>query len=526
MSSLKNKKVRIAAALMPVFALAVLSLTGCGSQLLPCDGNPGGSGGIKSPVVINYVVNNPLTFQDNREGNGTEFDYSYLTVDGLKNEEIEQAVNARIKEVFAGLLIRDIPPYRGIRVRISEGAEIIHEQVFTNVVGNFNNILSITFHKYVTYQNPTPVGYSERGAAEKDPAYYDSMSYVSEMETLNFDLNTGEEIKLKDLFCDDVDHRELLNGYMSRYLAESHADEEGYYMGPYSGVKLVEPFRGLSEDQLFSISPNGIGFVFDYRTPQFDTESMAANPSINFGEFGDTIAVTERFYDEAVNIYASEAPPVKSLIFKGDKNDVGGNEYRQEGGVHISRNWRWSSGLPAEIKIRLEEMSRVDQKAVNRLKEYFSGMSEKEINDAGGGYYDLSVSGQRIGSFINIYKYSFTYTPQFGEEVFDGHCYDSGTLKEISLADIFKEGYDYKPVIMEAVRKAIEDHDNSSGGPAEKTYSEAQYEEVFNQIDGFQLSTDSIEMNIILPDREFRAASLHLYISYEDLGCDNMNIFR
>ncbi|HWQ80134.1 MAG TPA: hypothetical protein VN381_15000 [Anaerovoracaceae bacterium] len=491
--------------------LGLLSFTGCGDEALLSGGS-----GINSPISINYIVNNPLTFQEHKEGDGAEFEYIYLTVDGLKDEEIEQSINGRIKAVFDSLCVRDLPPYRGIKRSIAEGAEIIREQVYASVTGNFNNILSITIYKNVSYRNPSDLVYSEN---EKE--YYIDMRSINEEETLNFDLNTGKEITLADLFCDDVDYMKLINERMSSYLAKNRADEEGWwYTGLYTGIKLVESFKGLSEDQAFSVSPYGITLVFDYRTPQFDTEFLAPGAMFNFSEFGDTIAVTERFYDEEENIYASEEPPVKSLALKGNTNDVAGDKSWREGGVTVYLSWRYSSGLPEEIGKRVEEMAKVNQETLDEAKAYFNGMSEAEINETGEGYYDVSVTAGRYGRYINISRYAGVYLPQYGGQENENHCYDSGTLEELELADLFTEGYDYKPVVMAAIRRTIALNDqNYNGEPAKD-------EAAYNQINGFELDTDSIGLYIDNPEPGDRTYPLHLNIPYTDFGCDNMTIFR
>jgi len=506
--TIKRKR---AAALALAAGLLLLSLTGCGGQSIPAGGT-----GIISPVVINYTINNPLTIEEHREGDGEEFDYDYITIDGLKDENVEQSINNRIKEVFDGLRVQDLPPYRGIKAAIEEDAVITREQIFTNVTGNFNHILSISMSKYVSYQNP-----SDRVYPKKERDYYTDMVHLSEVETLNFDLNTGKEISLKDLFCDDVDYMDLINDHMSRYLAENNASEEGYYSFYYSGLKQVESFKGLSENQKFAVYPYGIALVFDYETPQFDTEFSAVTVMFNFSEFGDRIAVTERFYSEEENIFTSEEPAVKALAIKEMNYDVSGNDSRQDGNVYIYRYWRWSSDLPAEIRNRLEEMLTVDQQAVDEANKFFQGMSEAEINEKCGASHDVSVYVNRFGRYINISKRSSLYMPYTAREMSEYHCYDSDSMEEIGLADLFKEGYDYKPVILDAIRKTMVEY----GAASEKDAAEMD-EAVVDRIEGFNLDIDAISMVVTYEAPEREIDSFYLYIPYTDFGCDNMNIFR
>ncbi len=498
---------------MLTVCLAGLTFTGCSRQLTT-------NAGIDSPVVLKYWVNNPLNCEEINESSGQGFDYSYIRVTGLKDKEIEKAVNDRIKAVYDGLRIRDIPPYRGIRAKIPEGSVLQNESIYVNTAGNFNNILSVVLSKYVNYQDPDP------GEYKKDPAYYDGSKYFSETETLNFDLNTGKEIALKDLFCDNVDYMQLVNDRMGRFLSENYAEDEGYYVGSIGEIKQVESFKGLAEDQQFAVYPYGIGFVFDYRTPQFETGGMAVCPLIYYSEFGDNIAVLERFFRGKESIFTSEESAVKTFVIKDAKNDIAGNEYFQDGSINIYQSWSYSSTLPEEIREKLGKMRAVDQAKVKEIKQKYGGMTESGIADSGTGACEVMAYGERMGDFINVSRYSNVYLPDYYEQVTELHCYDGETLEELELEDIFQEGYDYKPAVMEAISSALNSYDGTYEEDSGGKYSDQQLEEVFSRISGFNLAADAVIIPILHPEKGNQTYGLTVYIPYKDLGCDNMNIFR
>ena len=508
------QKARLLAILALIVSMPLLSLTGCARQVVSVSG-------INSPIEINYTVNNPLTFEEHKEGNGNEFEYLYLTVDGLKNEEVEQSINDRIKAVYDELRIQDIPPYRGIKTQIKEGSEVIRDMISMNVTGNYNHILSVMLTKSTTYQDPAVKGYSE-----KDPEYYDGSKYFSEIETLNFDLNTGEEIKLKDLFCDDVDAFELVNDNLSRLLSQSYAEEEEYYFDSYSDIKLVESFKGLSEDQKFTVYPYGIALIFDYRTPQFDTQCMASMFMISFSDLGDHIAVTERFYNDSETIFASMEPLTKSLAMKNYKNDISNNDYYQDGLVNIYLSWRYSSSLPEEIKTKLNQMCNADDTVIREMNQIFSKMSQIEINEKGQGSYEVMIYADRMGNYINISKHSNQYMFDYFEQRMEYHCFDGETHKELGLGDLFVEGYDYKPVVIEAIKKSINEYDGIYEEEPTEKYTDQQAQEVFNRIEGFNLSMDEIYIPITHPEKGNSTYGLTVSIPYKDFGCENMLIFN
>ncbi len=78
---------------------------------------------------------------------------------------------------------------------------------------------------------------------------------------------------------------------------------------------------------------------------------------------------------------------------------------------------------------------------------------------------------------------------------------------------------------MKAIRRELKSYDEGRG-KAGRTYSDGEYEAVFDRIDGFQLNIDSVSIDIEHPDREGGNAYLNLYIPYADFGCDNLKIFH
>lgn len=532
-NSLMARKAKIAVALTLAICLVGLTFTGCsdqqssGSELNESDikesenkkSELNGSE-INAPVEIVYSISNELTYEEIKEEPSNEFSYSYIKVSGLKDKTVEKSINDRIKAVYDELHIQDLPPYRGIKTKIPDGSVLYNESIYANVAGNFNNILSIEFSKHSSYQDPNSK------VSENDPSYYDGNKFFSEMETLNIDLNTGEEIKLKDLFCDNVDHMELINDQMSKYLSKSYADEEGYFVGMYSELKLVESFKGLSEDQKFVVHPYGIALVFDYRTPQFDTGSMAVSPSFYFTDLGNNLAVMQRFYDDKKNIFTSVEPLVKAFVMRNDNRDISGNDYYQDGNVNIYQSWGYSSGLPEKIRNKLEQMRELDQAKVREIKELYNAMSETEIKERGAGSYEAMVYGDRVGRYINASSYSNVFLADYYEQVLDFHCYDGETQKELKLQDIFIEDYDYKTVVIEAIKKAIKDYDGISEDGLDGKYSDQQVEDILNQISGFNLSTDAVIIPIVHPEKKNQSYGLSVYILYKDIGCENMDIFQ
>ena len=467
--------------------------------------------GVQAPLPINYIVNNPLTIDEVKEGDGEEFTYTYLTVSGLKDQEVQKKINNRIKEVYDQLRIQDLPPYRGIKVYVPEGYTIASEQIYSEVQASFNNILSVVFYKHTTWQPPGFQGDPD------EKSFYEKAKYVSECEMLNFDLNTGQELKLADLFCENVEPSEIVNDYMEHYLSQSGADEEGFYRMMSSGnMKLVESFKGLSEDQKFGVYPFGIILVFDYLTPQFETRFSANTVVISFGELGDVFGFTKAFSSEGKeeSLYISTEPDAKSLVLQGKLDEVSGEDTYEEAGVNVHRSFRYSDNLPEQLKRKIEDMLLVDQKVLDRIRNANVKSSKSDFNESNTGVYELYVRSHQYGKFINISKSVYTVVNEQYSEQMEYYCYDSETFKELELKDIFTPGYDYKPVVLKAIREQL--------SPSADWTEEA----VYDNISGFNLSSDELYIPIQPSKQNKNAYMIYLYIPYSEFGFDHLTIFN
>jgi len=136
------------------------------------------------------------------------------------------------------------------------------------------------------------------------------------------------------------------------------------------------------------------------------------------------------------------------------------------------------------------------------------------------------VHGDSVGKFINVTGYSNIFLFDYYEQVLDFHCYDGETLTELRLQDIFIEGYDYKPVVIQAIKRAINEYDGTYEEAFDGKYSDRQIEDILGRIKGFNLATDAVIIPIVHPVKGNQTYGLSVYIPYKDFGCDNMNLFR
>ena len=217
----------------------------------------------------------------------------YFEIDGLADQAVEERINNRIfvemEEMCRGEFI---PPYRGIALKMKENADRASAFSVHIVPGfNSNNILSVNAACHFYF-------------ARDD---YDNQFGYSYAVPMTFDLTTGEEMTLGDLFAPGTDYIGLLSRNVDECLMSGGFDGEYNEMGEYSSLRLVSPFKGLRPEQKFLINENGdIDLFFDYDTPEFYTHYNHVTLTLTSDMLGDgftpfRVAETPLYEQEETN---------------------------------------------------------------------------------------------------------------------------------------------------------------------------------------------------------------------------------
>lgn len=512
--------------IISVLLIIVLSglLFGCNLQGPPSQEDPStvrSSGkAVKSPTTFYYTTKNPLEIIETTQDEDSEhrFSYTSLEISGLKNKEVEGIINEKLTAAYAEIEKRDLPPYRGIKVKIPEGSQVIGENIYMTVAGNFNNIFSVQLEKHTRYAIPNAMG--EILKTRDD--FYENSEMIYETNVLNLDLNTGEEITLDKVFCDDTPYLELLSDRVKTILDTGLATEEGYYFMMNSWLKLVAPFKGFAEDPTFAIYPYGIGLFFDEKTPEFDTGLSPSFLSLNYGDFQGHIAVSERYFDEGENIYERDEPPVKSLLASQYLEGGGGGDYFMEDRTSVSLNWRYPKSMPEKIQKLVESYATPDSQVIADLNERMATGEGSGASPDMTAYYGVDVMADTIANYINFSNYRNKSIMSYYEMFAEFKCFDKASLEELTFDDIFVDGFDYKSIVLETIEKNFKDSRDNNGQPLSLTLGPAELEAIYSTVTGFNLSTDALQFYASLPDGSYSAYNM---ISYEEFGCDNMTIF-
>lgn len=443
---------------------------------------------INAPVEIPYFTRNPIEVITDEKTEGDGYSRT-ITIKGLSDEKVQEGINNELKATYRLMNESELPPYRGIRNRISSDMVISRSYLDADVTFNYNNVASIHIAGSRAYGEVT----------------------VGVAEAYNINLVTGEEITLKDVFADDVDYKTLLNNAISKSLEKSNATEESEdysYMG--GGIKLVSPFKGISEHQKFYLDQSGICLIMDYGNPEFDLGFYPVTIYISFEELGDVVAVTKRFSDSAKDLYESSDSPVYEF-----RPDWYGNSIHEEKNqtidkINVFQSFQYSTDIPDQALVKVKELKTVDQENLKEIKEK-ADTSLQTWNSL-----EQYVLARKFGKYTMVTRsISMSFNNQWKAENLN-FCYDEYG-NELHISDLFVRGYDYEAIVMKALEKAVSQMVPVSSYNMEDLYKELQF--------GIELSEISFATRPLktVPNQE---APIYFSIPYEEIGCENLTLFN
>ena len=470
--------------------LLLISLSGCGRE---GPATPESAKAILSPVTIPYLIRNPIEadYTEKTEDGLTERTF---TINGMKDQELQDSINGRLLDLYQRLSQGELPPYRGIRQAVPETTTPSSASLDANLSFNYNNVISVMVYSNLTLE--------QKG---KNPIY------IGQMETLNIDLNTGKEIFLKDLFADDVDYLSLLSDIVNKRLIKSNPmeEEESYLDMMSGGLRLVAPFKGIREDQKFALYQGGITLIIDYENPEFNTGFYANSIYIPFEELGPVVAVTERFHDSGRNLYQSEKPLVYEFIQTGSLEREQKQELREIDGIQVYQTLSYPKDLPPASLDKLQELQKPDDQTFRLLKEK-AGTQEEGIP-----VMEQNIWATRTGKYISVSRNLSFYSINFAYGVREDFCLDERG-HSIGLEDLFVEGFEWEKLVTAALDKAI----------AQDPSLQSENPDTWSQ--GLQFVLGLSEINFTTRPIKRQDGSeypLYFFLSYEEIGCSNLRIF-
>lgn len=210
-------------------------------------------------VTLQEIDENPIVINTKKEISDTktlDLTLQYPELQGLANAEVQNKLNSLFEKLAADAK--------------NEGLEnekyIVPEQIARNIKAetyfnyqvkyNWNGLLSIVFSDY-----------QYRGGAHG----------LTVQSSYTFDLKTGAELKIKDLFKSDFDYISMISSEVKKQ------------MGERGMTVLLAPFNSIKADQDFYLSNNAVVVYFQayeylpyaYGIPEFYIDFQLVDGSVD-----------------------------------------------------------------------------------------------------------------------------------------------------------------------------------------------------------------------------------------------------
>jgi len=442
---------------------------------------------VYSPVDVTYVTKNPIDILEIDESLNENERLNYFQISGIKDKEIENKINAQIKELYDNMvkyIEEDIlPPYRGIENAFKDMKREYY-RLDIEPMFNHNNILSICADLFVRFDKTNANVYRNYKSNYYGYDGSEPINSYSIYETLNFDLNTGNTFLLEDVFTNDADGLSIVNKAIINSIEMKRLDNDFIYdFYGESPFELVKRYEGISSGQKFYIDDLGIQVVIDYNNPEFNVGFRPAVVNIPFFSTDLNIAILKRFYNKDKAIYENKPTemellnePYSNIIAYGGSFEINGKYYYENIKKHKS------------IGTKFDYL-------IQSMRENFKN------KDNPSEYNYLYINAYRVGSYVFINYYD-------NENI---NLVFKITGEPIELRDIFVEGFDYLSLIKMGFEKYIsEDNENK----------EVDIEELKDKL-SFTLDSGSIYFNA-----ETDYIYYHYGIPFEEIGYENLRIFE
>ena len=486
------------------------------------------------------IKENNLTTETVNDGN-----INYIVISGLKDKTVCDAINAEIKETAYGLSIWDeehIPKARGIAVKAADYNLTTPKNTYTYTSTNFNcaNILSLMIYSSASFDN-------------LHEEYNDL--YLSKVACLNYDLNTGKQIKLADTVLDG-EGIEFFNKAMQEALIKSDSLEEDAYSFYSDTVwfKQAGEFPGFSEDQPFYIEgySGDITLMLDYRNPWVQLSGNTASYTISLGEAS---ALSQRF--AGGSLFEDETPVYRILSANdfdaADIVDENINEnYQGSENLWIYEEYRYAKSMPKVQIAGVYGDRELIQNAKDELLAVYSNYTD-EAKRYLRGSFNVYGHASRIGEFTTVACniYSELYDTRDWQSLYNYSNTEYGTYRgnsttPLEFKDLFKYGTDPEALLTDAMVKQFYGTTIVSDDELQEMRAgidEARLREFIGELldagFGFSITYDSLWLEFdndtmlkliyeYFPEFNgniWPVTSSIDYISYKNLGCENLTIF-
>lgn len=326
-----------------------------------------------------------------------KLEISYVQINGLKNQEIQEKINSTIKNKVNDLKEK--------RLSDINNKNINRMEISTYVYGNFSDILSISVNDNVRYDYGN-----------------DNYEYENSNYGLNFSLSTGDEIKFKDMFWEDSSVKNILSQSIYKGLAwefafQNEFDDWDWNMDSINYSEIESKLYNF----MYKYNKNpDINFYFDTSTI-FIPYGKDYMYSITMEDFYEDIAIYTK-YKSKQNLY--EGDPQLEEFYVFSRNPVTSKDIYLEEGMKADNIYFMafcydnSEDLDQGGK---EALKAANREILDKINEYAKNLKADSEN----GYI---IEGMYYGGTEYEGKYGYNITIEISRcerEYFNKHLEDA-----------------------------------------------------------------------------------------------------
>jgi len=435
-----------------------------------------------------FVFTNGLDYAEkqisSQEGN-TKINKSYLVFSGFKNKDVEKKINQDISkktdQAMDELLTNSASENGG------KAPEVNSKESSAIVAYNCNNVLFIECYANEEFTLNSEVVSRQR------------------LKAVGYDLNTGAELQLKDLFKKGSDYEKLINNYMLMHIIENNYDDP-------DSAYMSKPFQGIREGQSFSFSvEEGLKIILDEKNDEFEDLGYPNTVNIPLSAIGDELAVFDRYYDGKTNLFDNNG--IKKLLPNLSEFKV--SKLLQESGKNYNiyiEEGEFINIADKAVKTMLDNLA-VCRLDVEGFKKRAAAQAASNPGERFGSIsHDVSTM-MNSGGYMSIVVWDAVYENDGVKETAKYVNYDFNKKSMMKLKDVFFGNFDYKTALAVIINNQYKEYNPDHLADISKDAISD---------DDFFFDESGLEINL---NPQSDKANRSFWIPYEKIGWENLSLY-
>jgi len=341
---------------------------------------------------------------------GVKIAYEPLTISGLTNQTLQNKINKMISDKIIELKkyaeFENLPVYPGFYVAYPEiNRKVNALGIWSWVSFSNNNVLSIRFYVSVSIKKATSYEYD-----------------FSIVDSLNIDLNSGNELTLSDLFVNGSDYHEKINTLIllkSQSKTDPVEEHMEYWVDSYV---YKGGFTGIRGDIKFYLNGEQIILLLNENYTEFTNNFSTTTITLNMADLKDIMAVGQRFTKNGTSLYTNLVYKSRNYLYPIHTDII----RETLNGITVNGGITYDDTLSDFYKALRDSLIAADRETISNL-------DKTKIPNV---YYSFSASP--VGPYMNV------YSTLYAEVTTDVRTTYKPDGTRITLNDVFTDGYDYE----------------------------------------------------------------------------------